>query len=257
MVCDRNDSFHVHTYRCGHAEKVRDEAYIEKAIMLGAKGIWFSDHAPFPGNPFGNRMNYEDLDEYLSTLTDLRGRYRDEIAVHIGLEIEYLPSFDRAGYYHELKNDGRVEFLMLGQHMAEDPDCPGNYTFSWEKERLDEEEYSVLGEAIAVGIRTRHFDVAAHPDRIFRRCREWNASMAEAALCIAGAAKKANIPLEINMHSISLKHYYWPQLWRIAKQAGTGTVTGLDAHSVRDMERLYKGALSWIGKVEKRIRKKP
>jgi histidinol-phosphatase (PHP family) len=53
----------VHTYRCGHAENVSDEEYIKKAISLGASGIWFTDHAPFPGDPFGNRMKYSELDE--------------------------------------------------------------------------------------------------------------------------------------------------------------------------------------------------
>lgn len=46
------DIFHVHTYRCGHAEEVGDEEYVIKAIELGATGIWFTDHAPFPGDPF-------------------------------------------------------------------------------------------------------------------------------------------------------------------------------------------------------------
>ncbi len=50
--------FHVHTFQCGHAEHVPDEAYILRAIDMGADSIWFADHAPFPGNPFGNRMKY-------------------------------------------------------------------------------------------------------------------------------------------------------------------------------------------------------
>lgn len=50
--------FHVHTYQCGHAENVPDEVYVTRALQLGASDIWFSDHAPFPGNLFGNRMRY-------------------------------------------------------------------------------------------------------------------------------------------------------------------------------------------------------
>ena len=29
-------AFHVHTYRCGHAEHIPDEAYVKKAIELGS-----------------------------------------------------------------------------------------------------------------------------------------------------------------------------------------------------------------------------
>ena len=31
--------FHVHTFRCGHAEMVSDEEYIKKAIDLGATDL--------------------------------------------------------------------------------------------------------------------------------------------------------------------------------------------------------------------------
>ena len=48
MDIREKDIFHVHTFRCGHAENVSDEEYIKKAISLGASGIWFTDHAPFP-----------------------------------------------------------------------------------------------------------------------------------------------------------------------------------------------------------------
>ncbi len=91
--------FHIHTYRCGHAGNENDEAYILKALELGAKKLTFTDHAPFPENPFGNRMNYEQLDEYISTLSALKEKYREKIKIEIGLEIEYLPDYEN--YYKE------------------------------------------------------------------------------------------------------------------------------------------------------------
>ena len=79
--------FHVHTFRCGHAEMVSDEEYIKKAIGLRATDICFTDHAPFPGNPFGGRMKYEELPEYISTLKNLKEQYQRKIKIHIGLEM--------------------------------------------------------------------------------------------------------------------------------------------------------------------------
>lgn len=52
--------FHVHTYRCKHAGDEREIEYVKRAIELGASGITFTDHAPFPGNPFGHRMQMEE-----------------------------------------------------------------------------------------------------------------------------------------------------------------------------------------------------
>lgn len=69
--------FHVHTYRCRHAANVADEMYILKAIELGAVSITFTDHAPFPGNPFGNRMDIQQLSEYLDSLSRLKEKYLD------------------------------------------------------------------------------------------------------------------------------------------------------------------------------------
>ncbi len=71
---DDNYIFHVHSWRCGHAENANDEDYVKKAISLGASSIYFTDHAPFPGNPFRNRMNYNQLEEYISTLKVLKVR---------------------------------------------------------------------------------------------------------------------------------------------------------------------------------------
>ncbi len=105
--------FHVHTFRCLHASMCEDEVYVERALELNAKSIWFTDHAPFPGDPFGHRMKYEELEEYLITLTDLKEKYRDRIDIHIGLETEYFPTFDRSGYYRQLKSDERLELLLL------------------------------------------------------------------------------------------------------------------------------------------------
>ncbi len=88
------DIFHVHTYRCGHAANVADEMYILKAIELGAVSITFTDHAPFPGNPFGNRMDIQQLPEYLQTLNSLKEKYKNVIEIKTGLEVEYLPHFE-------------------------------------------------------------------------------------------------------------------------------------------------------------------
>ena len=86
------EAFHIHTKRCGHASG-EDREYIEKAIELGAPRIVFTDHAPFPGNPFRNRMIVEELPEYMETFRRLKEEYAGKIEIMIGLECEYLPGF--------------------------------------------------------------------------------------------------------------------------------------------------------------------
>jgi len=228
-----NDIFHVHTFRCGHAENVSDEEYVKAAISIGARSIWFTDHAPFPGDPFGGRMKYKDLEEYICTLQALKKKYEDVIRIVIGLEIEYFPSFDEAGYYEQLKNDQRIEHLILGQHMAEEK--PGTYTFSWTKERWEREEYKALGNAVIQGIETGYFSEVAHPDRVFRRAPEWNEDTKAMSGMIIGTSAARKIPIEVNIESIKTDYGFREEFWQMVGE-NSDIVFGLDAHSTEDVK---------------------
>ena len=83
----------MHTYRCKHAGDEREIEYVKRAIELGAGRITFTDHAPFPGNPFGHRMQMEELDDYIDTLVSLRDKYAGQIDIKIDLETEFLPGY--------------------------------------------------------------------------------------------------------------------------------------------------------------------
>lgn len=216
--------FHVHTFRCGHAEMISDEEYIQKAIDLGATDIWFTDYAPFPGNPFGSRMKCEELLEYISTLKGLKKQYQRQIKIHIGLEIEYFSGYDQSGYYKELSSNPDLEILLLGQHMAEDPEDRKHYTFEWPKERLLEDEYTALGDAMITGMKTGCFKIVAHPDRIFRRQKIWTLEMEAVAVRVIDAAVQSGLPLEKICSSMRHKHHYWKEFWEIAEEKGAETV---------------------------------
>ena len=230
---NENELFHIHTYRCGHAEEIPDEEYIRKALSLGKTGIWFSDHAPFPKDPFGLRMKMEELPEYLSTLSALKDKYKGVIDVHIGLESEYFPSFDSDGYYEYLLSDSRLEFLLLGQHMAEDP--KGGYTYDWDEKRLRAEEYKALCGAVSAGMEKGYFAIAAHPDRCFRKCTQWLPGMEEMSKIIHNLSVEKDIPLEINMGSYAGKNLFWPEFWAL-KPGEEKTLYGLDAHRIREID---------------------
>lgn len=229
--------FHVHTFRCGHAENVSDEAHVKLALELGASDIWFTDHAPFPNDPFGARMKYAELDEYLRTLSELKARYTN-INVHIGLETEYFPSFDKSGYYEYLRLRTEIEMLLLGQHMAEMSDSPPSYSFSESSDFLNCNEYKLLGNAIVQGASTGYFDAIAHPDRIFRRCDSWNSDMEKMSEAIIQSAINADIPLEMNLASAENPIYYRNQFWALVPDT-VQRVVGYDAHSIDEVKSRY------------------
>lgn len=224
-----NEIFHVHTKRCKHAGEDEDYRYVEAAINLRADRIVFTDHAPFPGNPFGNRMDIEELPEYVASMEALKREYAGQIEVRFGLEIEYLPSF--ASYYRELYDSKEFDLLMLGQHFYENED--GSYSFRNEDKS---EEFKGLSAAIVQGIETGLFDVVAHPDRIYRRCKTWNSDMMGACYDMINAASKQQVLLEKNYSSQRRKNQYWPPFW--VRAAGKPMLTGYDAHSVEEMNEI-------------------
>lgn len=225
------DIFHVHTYRCGHAENVSDEVYIQKALELGADRITFTDHAPFPGDIFFNRMQYEQLPEYVDTLEQLKRKYEGQILVRIGLEIEYLPSFQ--SYYEELA--GILDLLMIGQHFFEA--APGRYSFSLPDQQ--EIEYPGCVEAMLRGIETNLFQVVAHPDRVFRRIKRWNQDCEEKSRELICLAQSKDVILEKNLSSMRHKNYYREEFWDLLHPENR-TIFGLDVHSVEELELVQR-----------------
>ena len=230
----KTDLFHVHTYRCKHAEEISDEAYVKKAIAVGASGILFADHSPFPGNPFGNRMDMEQLPEYLDTIGRLKERYADKISIHAGLEVEYLPSFH--SFYEKLRDTPLLDFMMIGQHMYEVR--PGTYSFQLSPAEKNRYEHIGCAEAMIQGIESGLFDIIAHPDRCFKRQKEWTEDMTALSRNLIASACAAGVKLEKNLESMARKRYFREEFWCLVPDTAD-IVIGTDAHSVDDMVKKW------------------
>lgn len=225
---NKSEIFHVHTWRCGHAEKVSDEAYVQRAIELGADRITFTDHAPFPGDPFGNRMKMDQLEEYITTLQALKMKYKRDIDIQIGLEAEFLPSY--YSYIEELSHNDGIDILLLGQHICEIK--KGVWSFQLEDKS---NEWMYILETEMEAMTTGLFDAVAHPDRAFRRCPCWDDKMADIAeKFIAFAAHAHCIPLEKNISSYHTKKYYWKEFWNMLP-LDYPTIIGCDAHALDEL----------------------
>lgn len=235
--------FHVHTYRCAHAGDERELEYIKKAVELGANEIIFTDHAPFPNNPFRFRMAMEDLSEYVETLRNLKEEYVGKIDVKIGLEIEYVPFY--MDYYKSLKNVWQLDLLLLGQHFSLLSN--GKYSFELEDKA---EEARFLADGIITGMQSGIFQAVAHPDQIFRRSKKWNEEMNDIsqeikkyAVC-TGTVLEQNIS---NMYETKNKRLYRQEFWNDMPN-GLKTIYGVDAHSVAEMEENYSRQLELLNK---------
>ncbi|SFR81275.1 PHP domain-containing protein [[Clostridium] aminophilum] len=234
----RNEIFHVHTWRCKHASMDSDENYVQKALELGADRIVFTDHAPFPGNPFGNRMDIEQLPEYKSSMHDLKSKYDGMIEILCGLEIEYLSAFD--DYIKRLRNDEALDVLIMGQHFSET--VTGHYSFEGQDAEM---EFKALGKGMLRGIERRYFDVIAHPDRIFHKIMPFSDGcwrMSEEIIDCLKQYEMDEILLERNISSTRRKNNYRSEFWEMVVAQGLKNreILGFDSHSVKELQKFWR-----------------
>jgi len=237
-------NYHTHTFRCHHADGTEEE-YIKKAISMGWEVLGFSDHVPYPfpnGYKSTIRMDVSETADYVSTLTALREKYKDQIKILIGYETEYFSALFPA-CLENLEKYG-YDYLILGHHFRSVGD---GYLYNGRPTTHIEIVRRYVDECIA-GLETGKFVYIAHPDLVDYvgpDFRAYNDCMKE--LCVA--AKSMDIPLEWNVLGLSEGRCYpGENFFEIAANVGNKVIIGADAHSIADLTNLDAFAYS-----EKRI----
>ena len=216
-------NYHTHTFRCGHAENVPDEAYLQRAIEQGFTVLGFSDHTPWQG---------------LSPAV-CRG-------VRMLPECEYFPG--HMDYLREIRP--QVDYLILGNHFQwADPEHPRAYTAA----PMLLEEY--LTTTLA-GMRTGLYAYLAHPDLIYTSQPVFDETCREAAYTLCEEAKKLDLPLEYNLYGVDKRArgefsglgYPCAAFWEIAAKTGVRAIIGFDAHKLQHLcERArYEAAKQYL-----------
>ncbi len=220
-------NYHTHTIRCGHA---RDDAedYIKQAISCGIKHMGFSDHMPFmfpDGYESSHRVPVAEAEDYFRELCLLRDKYKDEIEIKIGFEMEYYPKY----FDSMLKNSISygAEYLILGQHFIGNEHPGGFYVnYATDDERHLEEYADEVAEAVSKGV----FTYIAHPDIIKFTGNSYAYEGAVRKIC--AASKERDVPLEINFLGIRCgRNYPNMAFWKIAGEEKAPVTFGLDSHS--------------------------
>lgn len=249
-----NYNYHTHTARCGHATGTEEE-YILRAIEGGITHMGFSDHVPF-NFPDGFRSSYripmEQAEDYFSTLRALREKYKDQIDLKIGFEMEYYPD-----YFPAMLDTARAlgsEYLILGQHFVDTDQPPSLYVI---KPSDDPAQLKAYVRNVLDGMDTGVFTYLAHPD-VFHFTGDAGIYEEEMRkICVA--AREKNIPLEINFVGIrSHRNYPREDFWAIAGQEQAPVTFGCDAHHAKDaydsasaqvaMDLVCKYHLNYIGR---------
>ncbi len=150
---------HNHTTRCNHA-KGSEEEYIQAAIEAGTSIFGFSDHAPMDFDE-KYRMSFEEMPEYEAKIKDLKERYKDQIEIVLGYEVDYLP-----GHMDKRVLEADVDYLIGSVHFLDKWgfDNP-EFIKEYEEKNIDDiwEKYF---QAVADMAKTKLFDIVGHIDLI-------------------------------------------------------------------------------------------
>lgn len=224
--------YHTHTYRCGHASG-KDEEYVLAAIENGYKEIGFTDHVFLPGYiQEGIRGNYEQLEEYISSINALKEKYKNQIKIHVGFECEYLPKFEQ--YYKELLSKNKVEYLIQGQHLFINDEDKLEWYF---RKDISEDRIEKYADDLIKGMESKLFSYVAHPDVYVTPFSSWTPFLEKIAHKICSAAERLDMPLEINLGGLNPENklminlrYPLDEFWKAASQYKIRVFIGLDAH---------------------------
>ena len=183
---------HNHTPLCNHAEGTIDD-YVKSAIKAGSEIFGFSDHAPMDFDP-KYRMKFSDMKEYEKEVLQAKEKYKKEITILLGYEVDYLP-----GHMDERVLKADVDYLIGSVHFLEgwgfdNPEFMGK----WEEQDIDEvwQKYFDTIENMA---KSKLFDIVGHLDliKVFKFLPKGDIKkMAKAAL---EAIKKADMVIELNV----------------------------------------------------------
>ena len=234
-----NYNFHTHTVRCHHAEGTEEE-YIKEAIKGGILHMGFSEHFPFAfpdGFSSRYRLPINEVTLYLEEIKLLRNKYRQNINLYIGFEMEYYPA-----YFKKMIETARsygAEYLILGQHYVspehEHPQAKG--AVSPTSDPADLTAYVTL---VTHAMEQDIFTYVAHPDVLFFTGDVSLYEQEMRKICVK--ARETNTPLEINFLGIrQRRHYPNTTFWRIAAEEDAPVTFGFDAHetfAANDQESL-------------------
>ena len=169
------------------------------------------------------------VDEYLSAVASYKEKYKDQIKIYCGMEVENYPSqMKTLMHYRKI-----LDYCILGQHCLE-LDTESSYHFTEPEQLIRYAERLV--DAMNMGL----VDYIAHPDLPMYGYPVWDEACDKMAHMICQAAIDNDIPLELNTGAIRYgkkrypggERYAYPnrEFYAIAEQYQCKIMVGMDLH---------------------------
>jgi len=230
---------HNHTTKCNHANGTIDE-YIQKAIEKKIDIYGFSEHAPMNFDT-KYRLKFEEMIIYENEIKNLRDKYKNQIDIRLGYEVDYLPNFldDRV-----LLSD--VDYLIGSVHFIDkwgfdNPEFIGIY-----KDKDIDNIWLEYFNCVTNMVKSGKFDIVGHLDliKVFKFMPK--KSIPSIVKNTLKAIKKSNMVIEINTAGFRKpinEIYPSKELLIMAYEMNIDITFGSDAHEINQVGFEYERAL--------------
>lgn len=237
-------NYHSHCTFCDGRSSMED--FIKFALAKGVKKYGFSSHAPLPFDTFWN-MKLDDLPEYKAEFLRLKEKYRAEIDLYIGLEVDYIHNFFELN--NKLYSTDGFDYLIGSIHYMDSLPTggfwciDGNFTdfYAGLKILFDGEirpaveRFFELSEAM---IEKGGFDIVGHFDKItfnaskcadFEITDKWYKNRVGEVLELI---KRKGLILEINTKSLRERGFVYPdfQFFSLINELQIPVTVNSDCH---------------------------
>ena len=253
---------HVHTPFCPHGTKDTLDMYIEQAIKEGFTDLTFTEHAPLPTGFIDptpmkdSAMEYKQMEDYIESIQRRKEKYKNDIRIHIGLEVDYIRDYehettDFLNKYGEFLDDSilSVHFLKINdQYYCMDYD---EKTFALMIHEagtlynLHEIYYNEVLQSIHSRLGKYKPNRIGHITLVnkFQKLHPITFSNLNMIEKILSSIKEQNMELDYNVAGLRKEYcgetYPNPDIIKLAQKQKIPLIYGSDAHSARDVGKNY------------------
>ncbi|MCC8142600.1 MAG: histidinol-phosphatase [Tannerellaceae bacterium] len=218
-------NYHSHCNFCDGRSTPED--FVKFAISNKFRAYGFSSHSPLPFETFWN-MSKEDMPEYLAEIERLKKKYREQLEIYVGLEIDFLDKTYNSAirYFQELPLDYRIcsiHFLPISDVLEEKNMVCIDGSFAEFKASVDKyfngdirALFKRYFDSTKEMIETGGFDIMGHMDKIYMNGSRFEEFYPDAGWyrtpmteCLELVAEKG-LMVEINTKNLGRKQHTYP-----------------------------------------------
>lgn len=228
---------HVHTSLCNHATGTMID-YVRSGIRAGLTTLGFSDHNPLlPAYENRFRMTTREMEVYVRTIFALRERFKGEIEIKLGVELDYVS--EEEDFLRGFIDKYPFDYIIGSVHYLRHP-ISGDYLYLSEITKKQKvENFSRYFEKIEQAAQSGLFDVVAHfdlPKKFWGPLMNGEFELAQAAL---ETISRQGLALEINTSGLRTNgvedSFPGDEVVRVAKELKIPFVLGSDSHAPADV----------------------